>query len=671
MSAIKSAGILSLFLFSSLTHSQCTIQTTNSDFEYPVIASGSIAFINQTQHPAALLGWRTTATDNIMEFWSNGYDGRNAYSGNQFIELNAYQSSGLFQDYDTSTTPHFNYSFSHMGRFGVDTMILKVGPPGGPYTTIKTAATAKEWKVYSGTYTVPAGQTRTRFIFESSATATGNPTAGNFLDAISFTASINSPVVADKTICYNSSTTLTATGVPNASFYWYDATGTNLLHQGATFTTPVLTSDTTYKVKQINSSNCESNFLDVKVSAANIDPPLAADKTICSNSSTTLTATGITGASFYWYDATGTNLLYQGATFTTPILSSDTRYKVKQINSSNCESSFLDVKVSTANISLPMVAHKIICSNSSATLTATGVPNASFYWYDATGTNLLYQGATFTTPVLTSDTTYKVKQINSSNCESNFLDVIISAAHLGLPVVTDKTICYNSPATLTATGVPGASFYWYDTRGTNLLYQGATFTTPILSSDTTYKVKQINSSNCESNFLDVEIKINNLASPLTLTLTDDGQNEIVATASGGKPGYQYSINDGPGSQTNKFAVYESGTYTVNTTDENGCTASVSKYFEYTKIDLCIPNYFTPNGDGQNDEWGPECELNYKNLTFTIFDRYGRPLANCSYNKRWDGKYKGKELPTGDYWYTLNLNEPKHDSDFIGHFTLYR
>ena len=40
-------------------------------------------------------------------------------------------------------------------------------------------------------------------------------------------------------------------------------------------------------------------------------------------------------------------------------------------------------------------------------------------------------------------------------------------------------------------------------------------------------------------------------------------------------------------------------------------------------------------------------------------------------EKWDGKYNGTELPTGDYWYVVKLNDPRDDREFVGHFTLYR
>ena len=46
---------------------------------------------------------------------------------------------------------------------------------------------------------------------------------------------------------------------------------------------------------------------------------------------------------------------------------------------------------------------------------------------------------------------------------------------------------------------------------------------------------------------------------------------------------------------------------------------------------CIPNYFTPNGDGTADTWAPGCIEDFPNLTFDIFDRYGRKVA--TYRRR--------------------------------------
>ncbi|WP_369684187.1 T9SS type B sorting domain-containing protein, partial [Capnocytophaga leadbetteri] len=38
---------------------------------------------------------------------------------------------------------------------------------------------------------------------------------------------------------------------------------------------------------------------------------------------------------------------------------------------------------------------------------------------------------------------------------------------------------------------------------------------------------------------------------------------------------------------------------------------------------------------------------------------------------WDGRYEGKEMPSGDYWYILRTHEDEDRQEYMGHFTLYR
>ena len=157
--------------------------------------------------------------------------------------------------------------------------------------------------------------------------------------------------------------------------------------------------------------------------------------------------------------------------------------------------------------------------------------------------------------------------------------------------------------------------------------------------------------------------------PLLLGINDGGMNEIVAMATGGTGGYEFTLNGENLGNTSSFIITRSGDYTVTVTDSSGCVATATRYFEF--IDICIPNYFTPNGDNNQDTWAPGCAINYPNMEFKIFDRYGREVGTYRQGQAWDGKYREKELPTGDYWYIVKLNNGKDDRDFVGHFTLYR
>ena len=173
---------------------------------------------------------------------------------------------------------------------------------------------------------------------------------------------------------------------------------------------------------------------------------------------------------------------------------------------------------------------------------------------------------------------------------------------------------------------------------------------------------------CEVPTVGFEIKA---YTPLGIKLSD-GQpemNVISVTGTGGAPAYEYSFNGEPFTSSNTYKIYKSGDYEVIVRDQNGCTATIKVPMVY--IDVCLDNYFTPNGDGVYDNWGPGCTNIYNNLEFSIFDRYGRVIAKYHYGQKWDGRYNGEELPSGDYWYVLKLNDEKDAREFVGHFTLYR
>ncbi|MBA3926253.1 immunoglobulin-like domain-containing protein [Listeria rustica] len=158
-----------------------TIQLINGSFEDPVIAKES------DQLDASLVpGWQTTSTSNLIEI-QRLYNGLVAADGDQYAELNADQVSALYQDVATTPGKTIRWKVSHRGRGGVDTADVKFGAPGQALELITTMSTDnKAWKEYQGTYTIPEGQTTTRFQFEAISTSDGDATRGNYLDNIVF-----------------------------------------------------------------------------------------------------------------------------------------------------------------------------------------------------------------------------------------------------------------------------------------------------------------------------------------------------------------------------------------------------------------------------------------------------------------------------------------------------
>ncbi|MEC0307713.1 isopeptide-forming domain-containing fimbrial protein [Paenibacillus lautus] len=159
-------------------------------------------------------GWKTTddaaAGAHLIEIWdyAQGYPAPTVkqqpvpHHGNRYAELNAVEDGMLYQDVQTTPGQTIYWRLSHKGLYGVDTMQLRIGPAtDDPYDTsvieqMTDGNTA--WGTYTGSYTVPAGQTMTRFGFEAVSTANGSIGHGNHLDDIFL--GTGPCVVAEKTV---------------------------------------------------------------------------------------------------------------------------------------------------------------------------------------------------------------------------------------------------------------------------------------------------------------------------------------------------------------------------------------------------------------------------------------------------------------------------------------
>ena len=77
------------------------------------------------------------------------------------------------------------------------------------------------------------------------------------------------------------------------------------------------------------------------------------------------------------------------------------------------------------------------------------------------------------------------------------------------------------------------------------------------------------------------------------------------------------------------------------------------------VPIVVVNTFTPNGDGINDTWEIPMLRTYPNCQVSVFSRYGMVVYNSvGYSKAWDGMYKHIEVPTGTYYYIIDLKNGK-------------
>lgn len=217
--------------------------------------------------------------------------------------------------------------------------------------------------------------------------------------------------------------------------------------------------------------------------------PTVNGTTICAGNTATLTATA-PGPVYQWFNApvAGT-LLQTGATYTTPVLGTTTTYYV-QSTQLGCTSprTPVTVTVNTAPVA-PTVVGTTICAGDSATLLATA-PGGSYEWYNAPVAGILLDtGAVFDTPPLFTTTTYYVLS-SAGGCDGPRTPVTVTVNPIpAMPTSANTSICDGNTVTLTATA-PGGTYEWFDLPvGGTLLQTGASYTTPVLNSTTTYYVQ--------------------------------------------------------------------------------------------------------------------------------------------------------------------------------------
>ncbi|MEO8066393.1 MAG: T9SS type B sorting domain-containing protein [Flavobacteriales bacterium] len=115
--------------------------------------------------------------------------------------------------------------------------------------------------------------------------------------------------------------------------------------------------------------------------------------------------------------------------------------------------------------------------------------------------------------------------------------------------------------------------------------------------------------------------------------------------------------------------------------ENGCTSlpdSTLLYWDDCSCTLFLPNSFTPDGDGINDNWGPVMDCPLRSMELLLFDRWGEVIAALhTPAERWDGMYGGQSCPIGVYPYKLRYASDRMDTGNIerveraGHVSLVR
>ncbi len=178
-----------------------------------------------------------------------------------------------------------------------------------------------------------------------------------------------------------------------------------------------------------------------------------------------------------------------------------------------------------------------------------------------------------------------------------------------------------------------------------------------------YSVTATNQYNCSSTRT-ITVNSSEIA---TFNFVLDGEignyNLIITPNSTGNYVYALDNSEGTYQVSNTFLSITPGDHTIFVKDLNGCGIASDEFSV-----IGYPKYFTPNDDGYNDLWNLSGSyINLKKLL--IYDRFGKLLYDLKPNDLgWDGTYKGKKMPSSDYWFHAFLESGE---EIKGHFSLKR
>ena len=281
--------------------------------------------------------------------------------------------------------------------------------------------------------------------------------------------------------------------------------------------------------------------------------------------------------------------------------------------------------------------------------------NISFFEIPTSTTSL---PTNYTNTIPNNQTIY-ARIMNIQGCYSDYpVNLVVNTFDT---ILADETIglCENSILTLDA----GSGFTSYEWNT-----DPPQFTQQItVNSGGSYEVTVTNSFNC-SKTKTFTVEASGIATIEDIIINDFQENnsatiQISASSLGN---YEFSLDDINYQDSNIFTNLLEGEYTVYVNDKKKC--GVAKRTFYI---LDYPKYFTPNGDNYNDTWYIKNlrKRNLQNSTISIFDRYGKLIKQYNANtEAWDGTFNGSNLPSNDYWFTLELTNGKI---IKGHFTLKR
>ena len=489
----------------------------------------------------------------------------------------------------------------------------------------------------------------------------------------------------DASICLGGGTQLLGNAAGNGLTYvWMPEQGLS----NPAIPNPIASPDTTttFSLQVISDFGCGSDQDEVTIIVK--PSPLVdlgiSDTTLCEGDTLSLTAgvsfttTPVAPVNYVWRPREG--LLgspLEPTVEVSPIV--DTQYIVTASISGDCPSTdSINIRVVPSVFAAATADTARICEGSITRLHATGSAGANLEWVPPTGLD----DPTSTNPLAspTETTTYTVVIEDAGCTDSSSITIEVLPQPSAEIASTETSGCQPLMVFFTETGENVISYVWDFGDGSpisNEMAPSHTYENP-----GTYSVvlTTVGIGGCSNASDELTITVSDSAFAMFTTEPPSDATLILPEAqmtfidvSENAVEWLWDFGDGTTSTemspTHNYETAGEYRVTLTVTDAGGCVSTfVLGPIVVLEPDLFIPNVFSPNEDGINDQF----VIRYtgvEQFRLEVYDRWGRQYYDSTIpDDGWPGTHDNGELaPEGVYYYHLKIG----GKDFTGNITLLR
>jgi gliding motility-associated-like protein len=307
-------------------------------------------------------------------------------------------------------------------------------------------------------------------------------------------------------------------------------------------------------------------------------------------------------------------------------------------------------------------AQPIVCLGQGTPLQASG--GVTYTWSPATGLS----NSTVASPVANpaASTTYTVQVADDIGCQSSGSVMVTVVQPVTVAVPADLSVCAGNSVTIPASGA--VIYNWINnTVGLNDTHIANPTAKPGIT--TTYTVTGSDAHQCFTDTAEVTVRV------LPLPVVDAGIDQEVQAGTPVNlaptfspdvvqwtwtPAAYLNCSNCPNPISTPLAQTK---YVLTVKNGVGCTAKDSLTIRMIcdEARVAVPNAFTPNGDGHNDEFIIKGISVVKHLL--IFNRWGQKVFERSNfiaadrNACWNGTLNGYPASEGTYVYFIEMECP--------------